>query len=62
WAPVNDPFKTGTKYTVTVKITALSGYSFTGIAPQDVKINGNIATVISNKGSSMTLTYTFVAG
>ncbi|MCL2487506.1 MAG: glycoside hydrolase N-terminal domain-containing protein [Oscillospiraceae bacterium] len=61
WAPVNDPFKANTLYTVTVKIAASPGYDFLGLTGSDVNINGFTATVISNKGTTMTLTYTFAA-
>ncbi|MCL2487681.1 MAG: hypothetical protein FWE80_03245 [Oscillospiraceae bacterium] len=60
WAPVNDPFITGMVYTVTIQLTAVGGFSFDGITGNDISINGNIgATIISNKGVSLTLTYTF---
>jgi hypothetical protein len=49
----------GTQYTATVTLTANNGYTFTeGLT---ATINGQIATISNNNGSTATLSYTFPA-
>jgi hypothetical protein len=61
WSPNNSTFKANTPYTATVKLTAVNGYNFTGILTENVTVNGQAATVKSNTGTVLTLTYTFTA-
>jgi formylglycine-generating enzyme required for sulfatase activity len=59
WSPTDNPFKSNEVYSVSVALTAKSGYTFTGLA--SVAINGQNATVSNNIGSAVTLSYTFSA-
>jgi len=46
-------------YTATVTLSAHTGFTFTGINNASVTINGSAATVVSNQGSTLNLSYTF---
>ena len=61
WSPVNNPFLASTEYTATVTLTANTGFTFTGLADANATINGNAATVTSNTGNQLTLSYKFPA-
>lgn len=57
WSPADSTFKGNTQYTATVTLTANANYTFAGIA--DALINGNAATIVSNTGTALTLSYQF---
>jgi hypothetical protein len=59
WAPADNPFQAGTQYTATITLTANAGYTFTGLTT--AIINGNNATFANNAGSTVTLSYQFMA-
>jgi hypothetical protein len=59
WSPNDNPFRDGTVYTATVILTAASGYTFTGLATANARINGKTAAVSNNTGETVTLSYTF---
>ena len=59
WSPADNPFKGGVAYTVTVTLTAKSGYTFAGLTHPTV--NGGAATASNNTGAAVTLSYTFPA-
>ena len=61
WSPSDNPFAAGTVYTATVMLTAESGYTFTGLAAANATIDGNPATIVSNTGDTVTLSYEFPA-
>jgi len=61
WTPNNDPFSGGTQYTATVTLDADSGHTFAGIPAANVTINGNTATIVSNAGTSLTLSFQFAS-
>ncbi|WP_461245754.1 leucine-rich repeat domain-containing protein [Treponema sp. R6D11] len=63
WSPAfdgNGKFKAGTVYTATITLTALSGFTFTGLT--DVRINNNTlnaSSIKENIGGTVKLEYTF---
>ena len=59
WNPSHSPFQEGLQYTASVVLTALSGYSFAGLA--SATINGQTASVSGNTGATVTLSYEFPA-
>jgi hypothetical protein len=59
WSPNHSTFQGSTVYTVTVTLTADSGHTFTGLSHPTV--NGETATVPTNTGTAVTLSYTFAA-
>jgi len=60
WLPPGTSLFLGNKvYIAQVTLTADSGYTFTGLS--SATINGQTATVADNKGSTVTLSYTFPA-
>ena len=59
WSPGDATFAVSTAYTAEVTLTANSGYTFAGLTT--ATINGSAATVISNSGSAVTLSYSFPA-
>jgi len=61
WSPTDNPFAANTAYTVTVKLAADSGYTFTGLAAANASINTNTAAISNNTGGAVTLSYTFAA-
>jgi len=62
WSPdAPSKFKGNTVYTATLTLTASAGYSFTGIANGNVTINSFAATVESNTGNALTVSYEFPA-
>jgi hypothetical protein len=58
WNPNDNPFKGGTVYTATVRLTANSGYTFTNLS--DATVNGQNANISNNTGAAVTLSYTFL--
>ena len=54
-----DKFVGGVKYTATVTLTADEGYTFTGANGDVMTINGDVAVVEDNNGSTITLSYEF---
>ena len=60
WNPTSTKFVGGTKYTATVILTAKSGYVFPATLTT-ATINGNAAVVTNNTGTTVTLSYQFVA-
>jgi hypothetical protein len=61
WSPSVNVFLGSTVYTATVTLTADSGYTFTGLAAADARINGQAAAVSNNTGETVTLSHTFPA-
>jgi hypothetical protein len=59
WSPANNPFQPGGVYTASVTLTANDEYTFTGMNPAAASINGRPATIVSNTGNQLTLSYTF---
>jgi hypothetical protein len=59
WAMTSSLFRGNMRYTAEVTLTADSGYTFTGLAT--ATINGQPATVISNAGDTITLSFQFAA-
>ncbi|MDR2579256.1 MAG: hypothetical protein LBC70_10710 [Chitinispirillales bacterium] len=61
WSPEPEGgvFHYGVEYTATVRLTAETGYTFSGLA--GATVNGNAAQIISNIGTSVTLSYKFPA-
>jgi len=59
WSPTDNPFKGGTTYTASVTLTAAHGFTFNGLTTPT--INGQTATVTSNTGAAVTLSYKFPA-
>ena len=59
WDPADDPFKGAQVYIAAVRLEANEDYTFTGI--DNVTVNGNAATVESNTGGALTLSYQFPA-
>ena len=57
WNPSHNPFEGSTVYTVTVTLTASVNHTFAGLS--SASINGNAATIPSNTGNTVTLSYTF---
>ena len=57
WSPTESPFKVSTPYSATVTLIANGGYTFTGLTV--ATINGNNASIDSNLGSSLTISYQF---
>ena len=62
WSPRDNPFQTGKTYTVTIRLTADTGYEFAAGQRFEATINGIKATVTSNTGRVVMLTATFTAG
>lgn len=60
WSPTATTFAGSTPYAATVTLTANSGYVFASTLTT-ATINGNAATVTSNTGATVTLSYTFAA-
>jgi uncharacterized membrane protein YjjB (DUF3815 family) len=60
WSPLNSPFKAGTKYTATIRLTAGDGSPFDKAALA-ATVNGSPAKVVSNNGKTATVSYTFPA-
>jgi hypothetical protein len=65
WSPTDNPFVDGQVYTAEVTLTANNGYTFTGFTGNasinGVPVNGVTATVVSNTGTTLTLSLTFPA-
>jgi len=59
WVPSGSTFKPGTVYTATATLTANSGYTFKGLMPSNVTVNGQPAIVSSNSGNKLTIVYAF---
>ena len=59
WTPEHSRFLGAVSYTATVTLTAHTGYTFTGLSSST--INGKTATIKSNSGTAVTLSYTFAA-
>ena len=59
WTPGDATFQANRQYTATVTLTADNGYSFTGIIAGNTVVNGKKATIVSNTGVALTLSYTF---
>jgi hypothetical protein len=59
WTPEADLFAGGVKYTAAVMLTADPGHTFTGIIAANTAINGKKATIVSNTGATLTLSYVF---
>jgi len=59
WSPTDNPYQGGKQYTVTVTLTAVSGYTFTGLIT--ATINGQTATVSNNTGETVRLSHAFPA-
>ena len=59
WLPAHTTFQSGQKYTASITLSALSGYTFTGIAATNVTINGYNATITGTPGASLTIEYEF---
>jgi|GEM_PF-1365442 len=59
WTPEHSRFLGAVSYTATVTLTAHTGYTFTGLSVSS--INGKTATIKSNSGAAVTLSYTFAA-
>jgi hypothetical protein len=59
WAPDHNPFQAGTQYTVNITLKANTNYTFTNGFTGTVTINGCIATVSNNIGTSVRLSYQF---
>jgi len=59
WTPDDNPFKGLTVYTVTVTLTANSGYTFA--ANVAATINGSSETHVVNNGTTLALSHTFAA-
>jgi hypothetical protein len=57
WDLEGNTFLGGVTYTATVTLTAVNGFTFTGL--NTATINGEIATVSNNDGTTVTLSYTF---
>ncbi|WP_143760281.1 S-layer homology domain-containing protein [Paenibacillus sp. FSL R5-0766] len=60
WSPMAVTFAGSTAYTATVTLTANSGYVFAATHTTGM-INGKAATVTSNTGETVTLSYVFAA-
>ena len=60
WSPAATTFAGNTPYTATVTLTVYSGYVFASTLTT-ATINGNAATVTSNTGETVTLSYAFAA-
>jgi len=58
WYPAHSPFQAETEYTATVTLTAHMGYVFADTLTT-ATINGQVADVVSNTGTAVTLEYTF---
>jgi hypothetical protein len=65
WSPgldAEDKFLGGTAYTASVTLTAGTGFTFTGLADENVKVNVTKTPVsVVNSGSTLQLAYTFPA-
>jgi hypothetical protein len=59
WYPEDDPYDYDTVYTFSITLEANEGYTFTGIDAEDVKINDNTATIVSNSGNQITLSFAY---
>jgi hypothetical protein len=57
WSPSDSPFLGSKVYTATVTLTAVNGFTFTGLT--NPTINGQTATVTNNNDTTVTLSYTF---
>ena len=57
WSPNIMPFAANTTYTVTVVISAMTGYTLNGL--QSATINGNPAVISNNTGITARISYTF---
>jgi len=57
WSPAHNPFQGKEVYTVTLILTANSGYNFTGIS--SATVNRENAKILSNNGSVVMLSYEF---
>lgn len=62
WSPADNPFVAGASYTATVVLTAESGYSFTGLASPNVRLNGMAPSSVSVNAAGDTVTLTYVFG
>ena len=58
WMPADNTFIVGKEYTATLTLTANNGYAFSGNL-SSATVNGQDATVSSNTGAAVTLSYTF---
>jgi uncharacterized repeat protein (TIGR02543 family) len=59
WSPAHSLFRSGTQYTVNITLAASTNYTFTLTGTRT--INTQNATVVSNNGSSVVLSYQFAA-
>lgn len=59
WSPLDRLFQGNTQYTAQVTLHANSNHSFTGLTT--AAMNGKAATIASNTGSTVTLSYQFTA-
>jgi hypothetical protein len=59
WSPVHSVFQSGMSYTVTITLAANSGCTFDGLIVSNAPVNGKKATIVSNTGATVTLSYTF---
>jgi len=57
WSPTHSSFQGGQVYTVSITLTANSGYTFTGLTTAN--INGSTAVISNNTGEAVTLSHTF---
>jgi methionine-rich copper-binding protein CopC len=58
WSPNDNPFGISTRYTATVTLTAQANYTFTGGIGTSF-INGYTATLVSDTGTQVVLSYQF---
>ncbi|HOP12084.1 MAG TPA: hypothetical protein PK629_11400 [Oscillospiraceae bacterium] len=61
WSPSASTFVYGTSYTVTVVLTAASGYKFTSSTTATVNTYAATSVTASGDGSTLTVTYTFAS-
>jgi hypothetical protein len=62
WSPDDTTFKGSTVYTATVTLTARPGYTFAGLTNENVKVNGEPATItVAPDGDTLDLSFTFPA-
>jgi hypothetical protein len=50
WSPADSPFKASTSYTATITLTALGGYTFTGVAQNFFTVAGATTTNSADSG------------
>jgi hypothetical protein len=59
WLPTDNPFTATTQYTAHITLNAASGYTFEGIAAENVTINSALAAITNNMGSILEISYQF---